>query len=129
MKPINKMTDAEIIRELAEDAMGYSEVPSPTGHATLYNDGSGDKDKDYFLWNPSTNANDMLMLVNAMENKGFIFAIHTWSSTDKPNGKTVDIWCPSVSSKPTRGYGPDFKRTICLAALKALRAMKENTNE
>jgi len=100
MTTIEKMTDPELRRLLAEKGMGWN-----------------DRVCDSFRFDPLTDANDMLMLIEAIFKR---FKIRTYFTMEY-NGN-YSVCCLSKIISPKHDYSTDLKRAVCLVAAKALAA-------
>ena len=117
MTSIEKLSDEELVRLLAEQGMGYEVVPSPTGHASLYRSRGGDE--EYFLWNPLTDPNDRDMLIEAMNKKGWLVELFA-----HPDGTYRGQYLMGMSKMFAYLDADTPGRAVCLAAAKALAAAK-----
>lgn len=118
------MTDPDIIRRLAEDVMGWTLKVVPewkhSGNDKYWQDKSGRIHS--WGWNPLRDANDMLMVIEAMREKDFgcLFKSHpkyeyyAWFHKSKGFMLVTTDWIKADTAQ----------RAVCLAALKAIAAMK-----
>lgn len=122
MKPIDQLTPAEIVRELAEEGMGYE--------GDLFFEGDtcyiphiciAKGETSWTTFRPLTDANGRDMLVEKMREKGFAYDFDA-GGTGLHGATFVMADLPLVGSDAQAGT-PGM--AVCLAALKALRAMKE----
>lgn len=120
MTTIEKMTDEEMGRLLAEKGMGYSNGSiqyAGNDWWYIYRDEATGGDE---CWNPLTDANDMLMLIEAIFKR---FKIRTHFALECDGA--CSAVCLSKAIPPKYGYATDILRAVCLAAAKALAAEKE----
>ena len=126
-KPIENWADDELVRYLAVEVMGWKRIHNTD--RVFWEDDKGIPHDPF--WNPRIDANDWMMVVLAMKEKGFYCCIQFW------------VIHPRVSVRFTRpGAIPSFGanendtlgRAVCVAAAKAIAAakppvsMKENTD-
>ena len=126
MKPIDQLTPAEIVRELAEEGMGYEGdllFEGDTCYIPHICIAKGET--SWTTFRPLTDANGMLMLVEKMRKKGWLwFGQNYEDEADVQHihrfiGHGTDV----VGAADTPG------RAVALAALKAIRAEKETQHE
>ena len=120
MKAIEKLTDADIVKELAEwmgwevSDDGFSWCDGTAGECLCAVDD----------FNPLLDANDMLMVVEAMVEKGWSMKMDCWRT--KEGLRANCRWRLLCCEEGHVNFYPDTPcRAVCLAALKAIRAMKE----
>jgi len=120
-------TEIKLVKFLAVEGMGWKAVVCDD--CTMLKRPLSDGRWVEVIWNPLTDGNDMLAMIEAMEGKGFLYQINTWPTEDTPCGKTVDIWYPRNGGNPKRVYAGDTKTAVCQAAYKALTAQKESQDD
>ena len=122
MTPIEKLTPAEIVRELAVEGMGWTHSPC------ISKEGCGYYQKQDLTWvgddrwDPLTDANDRDMLVDHLAEHHKIFCRIDRLVIGGYRGDAVAIkpplaWPTHIADTPGMA--------VCLTAMKALRAMKE----
>jgi len=111
-----KMTDAEIVKELAEDVMGWSGTSIPG----VWHIGTG---LGLRRFDPLLDGNDMLMVVDALTAKKFYVTMIP-QGAGEDSLVIVEYWYsdPQIDEHAS---DPCIKRAVALAALKAIRAEKE----
>ena len=127
MKP---PTDSELVTFLAENGMGYrySESLGGVPHWIL-------PDSDIAAipcedFDPLTDANDTLMLIEAMREKGWCTSLENdRSASDGSDGQNwwvcVLVKIEHCRTKITSILADTPQRAVCLACYKALKAIKE----
>ena len=128
MKPEN-MTPAELVRFLAGEGMGYR------SHGGICHTEDGSEfwfvqisDSGPVPWNPLTDANDLLMLVEAMQKKDWQLILNVGFESEPILATFINH---RVNSNPDQfaTIDHDIKTAVCIAAAKALMQMKETPYE
>jgi len=117
------MTPEQLVRFLAVKGMGAQKVLT----VTRCDDFIGvwmDDERWKHAWNPLIDANDMLELVKAMQKQDWQLILNVGFESEPILATFINH---RVNSKPDQfaTLDPDIKTAVCLAAAKALRAMKE----
>jgi|GEM_PF-5348206 len=125
MKPPDQMTDEEINRELAKSLWEISNSWGGTPHVNFPDAPVPLEDFD-----PLADANDMLMLIEAMREKGFAIDIlaRAWDKryTQPYRCQIYDTFCPMTNRVNVSESSCAHSRAVCLASIKATRAIKES---
>ena len=109
-----EMTDAEIVQKLAIGCMGHVVTVGREGKGCYVQTNHWMDPKSYRTWNPLTDGNDMLMVIEAMRKKGFEMVILVFADF-----YLVDV-CLAAGKIIGSGNCDTAQRAVCIAACKAL---------
>ena len=109
----------ELVRFLAVEGMGLKPWGEPEDFC-FWPAGKGTP----FRWDPLTDANDLLMLVEAMKNKEWQLNLHTGLPLEPNLASFINHRITSLPDETTT-LDKDLKNAVCRAAYKALKIAKE----
>ena len=119
-EPTN-MTDEELVKLLAVEGMGWTPLEDIPEQWWV------DANRDCYpmSWNPLTDASDMLMLIEAMQKKGFAIRIE-WLAYPENHELPIRANVLKQPDIETHRWAETPQRAFCLAAVEALAALKES---
>jgi len=119
-------TPEEQVRFLAVEAMGWTIGYKPPSRVPYWCQ-QGAYVKNLRCFNPLTSGDDMLAVMKAMRKKKFAFDIYIKTRSKEAEEYFVRLNDEDDSRKLQNrfAYASTLNRAVCIAAIKALLAMKE----
>ena len=125
IKDTDKPSPEELVRFLAVEGMGYrngSVQYDGDDWWYIYRDEATGRDA---CWNPLTDADDMLMLVDKMREKGWYLSVFYEHSPDAIEAEFTLVGKGAINLASESNQADGINEAVCRAAYKALMAAKE----
>jgi len=117
MTPAEQLSDEQLVKAAAVEIMGWRYVHNTCRSGWL----DPTSKRLRYPWNPLTDANDRDMVVERMDEMGWLYEHRTYH---RPSKHRIRFWMPGIPSTPYWGDAPNPGRAVLIAALKAVRAEK-----